>query len=891
MVARRTFAGLSAAFLAVTNAASAADAPVQVAAIAPASVIEEIVVTARKREERLQSVPISITAFTPAELETKGVRTLADLRYVAPSVSIQPDTFRQDTINITIRGLRNFPNDGIQYDTAAAVYVNGIYLARTQGLTGALLDVESVQVLKGPQGTLIGRNATGGAVLYTTREPDDVFGGYLNLTGGDYGRREGQGAINIPLQDSWSFRAALSYSESAGYLRNIYFDPVTRERNDTPGLGYRKTAGQFTLKYAPDNTFKIVLRGDFDVEHDTGTSYHNISAFEGTVLSIGRPSICNIPGTCNQFVDLRGRTIAPYFSDVNSRTVNTDPRSYNALLNSLARQAGDFWSIDQAVNAYNVGHFQTMSATIDKKFGDIDVRALGGYRWYDTTGISVSRGAPFDNIENRFINPDYESYTSELTVNGRHFEDRLKWTTGFFFFTEDVPRQGLSTYLFSVNQPAPQPVAGRQITLTDMSNNSGKNTSYAGYAQATYDILADLRLTGGVRYTVDERRARIATTSTRFPATATTSAAVPNSVFDPGTFTLNGIRYTGITRSCALVDAAGVLKPVSSCFFDVERTFRKPTWTVSLDYDVFDKTLVYVTARKGYRSGAINTGALNAALTVAEPETVQDYEAGVKSDWTVGGMALRTNIAGYLTYYHNIQAQISLPNVIFATGPGGGACTQTAFNAGQCTGTTTDPVTLNAKSAKIYGGEWDITAKPIPQLTLSWNGSYLHAYYTDFTFTVPAGYLLPATGTNLSGTPFPLPQWTMSASATLAFTGAELGDLPVGGVSLTANWYWQSDYKTILTVYNPAQKAKGYSLANFRLAIDDIRQKPVSVAAFVNNAFNKKACYPEPGSVAGGAGVLNSTPNATFGVPNTSGIVQCVPLPPRMFGVTLKYAF
>src|SRR5262249_21225280 len=158
------------------------------------------------------------------------------------------------------------------------------------------------------------------------------------------------------------------------------------------------------------------------------------------------------PGTCNQFVDLRGHVIAPYYSNVTTRTVNTDPRAYNALLNSLAREQANFWTIDQEVPAYNVGHYQTVSGTVDKTFGDVDVKLLAGHRWFDTAGISVSRGAPYDNIENFFVNPDYQSWTSELTVNGAGFANRLKWTAGFFFFNESVPRQGMATYLFSVNQ-------------------------------------------------------------------------------------------------------------------------------------------------------------------------------------------------------------------------------------------------------------------------------------------------------------------------------------------------------------------------------------------------------------------------------------------------------
>ena len=125
------------------------------------------------------------------------------------------------------------------------------------------------------------------------------------------------------------------------------------------------------------------------------------------------------------------------------------------------------------------------------------------------------------------------------------------------------------------------------------------------------------------------------------------------------------------------------------------------------------------------------------------PENVQDYEVGLKSDWSVLDIPLRTNLDGYFSDYHDIQIQTTLPNVTLATAPsaggGVGPCTQVAYDAGQCVGTSDDNVTLNAKAAHIYGFEWDVTAKPTAQLTLSWAGSYLNAVYTDYTFTPPAG--------------------------------------------------------------------------------------------------------------------------------------------------------
>ena len=154
-----------------------ADTPAAASSAAPGG-LETVIVTARKRAEDAQVVPIAITAFNQADLDKLDVKTIEDLRYSSPSVYIAPTTFRQDTLNVTIRGQRDFDSSSGQsvmsFDPAAPVYMDGVYFARPVGLSGALFDVDSVQVLKGPQGTLVGRNSTGGAILYTTRaEPTE----------------------------------------------------------------------------------------------------------------------------------------------------------------------------------------------------------------------------------------------------------------------------------------------------------------------------------------------------------------------------------------------------------------------------------------------------------------------------------------------------------------------------------------------------------------------------------------------------------------------------------------------------------------------------------------------------------------------------------------------
>jgi iron complex outermembrane receptor protein len=879
--------------------AEAADDAPGAAPKTSASGFESVTVTARKRAEDEQAVPISITALSQSDLDKLNVKTIEDLKYVSPSVYIAPTSFRQDTLNVTIRGQRNFDapsgggNPGLAFDTASAVYKDGVYYARAVGLGGSLFDLENVQVLKGPQGTLVGRNSTGGAILYQSRDPGSEFGGYVQGTLGDYARLGAQGAINVPLTDTLFFRMALNSENQKGYIANIFLDPSTGRTNTQAAMGTKKLGGVFSLKWAPDDSFNLLLRADVAVEHDTGSTYHDLGIFVGTVASAGRTSICNIPATCVGFTDLRGQVITPYYLTATATSVSnpsTATTAYNSLLQSVAReQQSGFWSTDQDVSDLSQGHYETYSATASKTVGDIDIRAMAAYRTFANTGTAVSRGQPFEANTYVYNFPYYHSYQSEVTVNGKAFDSKLNWTTGLFWFNEKSPNDGGQLYLFLPSAgSAPTATAGKQLTVTDWSHNSEENSSYAAYAQATYSVTPSTRFTAGVRYTYDERYAHIATQTIQTPASTTTNnallAAGKPAVFNGGGFTFENQTYTGYSTLCGLTNANGQVFTLASCAQDVRKSYHKPTWTLALDHDLFDGTLVYATMRSGYRSGGINTQSVNVAVLSAQPESVLDYEVGVKSDWAVLGVPVRTNLAAYETVYHNIQVQQTLPNVTLATTVSGVACDQAQFNAGNCLGTFNDNVTLNAHTARIYGAEWDITALPTDWLTLNASGSYIDPRYTDFTVTPPAGYLFPSASTNLSGTPIPVPAWQTNETATVNF-GRDLAGLPLGDTVFTTHYYWQSRYLADLRSYNPSQRTFAYGLLNVRLEFTDVMHSAADLALWMNNAANTQACLPEY------TGVLNSAPNGTFGTPNTSGVLQCIPLAPRMTGLTLSYKF
>ena len=307
--------------------------------------------------------------------------------------------------------------------------------------------------------------------------------------------------------------------------------------------------------------------------------------------------------------------------------------------------------------------------------------------------------------------------------------------------------------------------------------------------------------------------------------------------------------------------------------------------SLAIDHDLFAHTLVYATARSGYRSGAINSAAINPAVLTAKPERVQDIEIGLKSDFTLAHVPVRLNLAAYRSRYRDIQIQATLPNLTIASGPGGGPCTQAIFDAGQCTGVSNDSVTLNAHRARVRGLEWQLAAKPFRSLTLDASGSYLDAVYTDYSFTPPGGYLLPTGTIDLSGTRFPLPRWQANASAVYTLPIRRVAGVAVDRVEFSYRLYWQSRFEADLRAFNSAQRTSPYALSNLRLGIFGVGGSKLDLAFLIDNLLDKKACTPEP------QGVLNSAPNASFGVAGTSGVLQCVPLAPRMYGGTIGFAF
>ncbi len=289
---------------AVQELQEAAPAPSQQAQEAQAELgaqarqeIEEIVVTARKREESLQSVPVSITAFTADEIQQQSIQSMYDLQWQMPNVTIDPDPVTTSALRITMRGM--VQNDqAIELNMAVGVYVDGVYVARNSGALLNMVDLERAEVLRGPQGTLFGRNTTGGALNMISKKPDGSVGGFLKGTFGDYSRTDFDSALQFPIlgEDGDILAARLSYQAASrdGYMRarsgSGPFPCPTRFHTSCGSSGedmqeVQTNAYRVALRWNPSETVEVNFQHDYTREHGTATwaTMSGLNAFTADV--------------------------------------------------------------------------------------------------------------------------------------------------------------------------------------------------------------------------------------------------------------------------------------------------------------------------------------------------------------------------------------------------------------------------------------------------------------------------------------------------------------------------------------------------------------------------------------------------------------------------------
>lgn len=434
--------------------------------------LEEVMVTARRREESAQSVPIAVTALGAAELENHHVQSLENLQTVVPALSVSAASGRPNAPVYSLRGIR--PTEALYgQDPTVAVYFADVVMSPAEGTNLGMYDLSSVQVLKGPQGTLFGRNTTGGAILLTPKRPGSEFGGDVMVGFGSYGRYETQLGLDMPLAENFAMRLSGRTIDSDGYQTNVV------NGNELGGESTRSAR------------LSLVWDITENVENYTVVSWDNKDTNgRGTVLQAINPATSlrcydgptNPNGAC-----FPGDSLPSYF-DALARARGRDVNDVESDMRQ--RDEIEVWGV---VNTTTV------------KFGDdLTLKSIAGYRDFDTFSVYDIDASVIPGILTSVQTATLEHASYELQLLGTAFDDRFNWVTGLYWYYEDGYQNSPGDVLMGLNPNNPF-----------MQRGAVHNNSYSVFAQGTFSLTPAWSLTAGVRWNDDKKEM---TLSTRTPA-------------------------------------------------------------------------------------------------------------------------------------------------------------------------------------------------------------------------------------------------------------------------------------------------------------------------------------------------------------------------------------
>ena len=557
--------------------------------------LDKIVVSAEKREKSLQDTPLAVTAVDQQELEDRGVTEISELGSIAPNVTYSQSSGTTSDVSIYIRGLGQ-PDPILSSDSPVGLYIDGVNVARTTGASFELVDLERVEVLRGPQGTLFGRNTVGGAVSLITKGPAEEFGGTAQIGFGNLGYQFLRTTLDTGrLGDSGlAFKASYVHRE-----RNGFFDDLNQP-DERDGGSYKTDAFRIAASYDQGGPFTARYAYDFSDKSSVGNGYQlggvspALEAFLAQSPLVGGetanfstdflPNFRSDVSPLEEETQGHNLTLNYQFNDnITLRSITgyrkTDAESDGNDLDGTSGLRGFFVS-----PAIFVGVFQPLG------FQDYDL--LGGP---DTIIPKTTRGQ--------------SQFSQEINLLGEY--DDFNFVLGGYYFEEDA-NEALSVNLVipipNANPfPFPSDVDGSLVTINAFGVRLQNPLSYehesesaAIFGQLTYNVSDRFRLTGGLRSTFDEKR---------------------------------------LTR----------ILPVAE---NVSSKSDRVNWLVSADYDVSDDTLAYARVSTGYRAGGTSARD-DAGSPSFEPEDLTAYEVGLKTEFWEN--RARLNIAAFFSDYDNVQ--------------------------------------------------------------------------------------------------------------------------------------------------------------------------------------------------------------------------------------------
>lgn len=805
-----------------------------------------IIVTARRVEERLQDVPISITVFNQEQLTNQNISSGRDLATITPSLNVNT-RFGSDNASFSIRGF----TQEARTTSSVGVYFADVVLPRASTISasgegagpGFLFDLENVQVLKGPQGTLFGRNTTGGAVVLSPKRPTDQVEGYVEGSFGNHNMRRLQAVVNLPASDTLRFRAGIDWQKRDGYLKNV------------SGVGPKDFAN---IDYLAAR-FSVLWDVTDDIENYTVASYSE-SKPNGALPKI--TDCLNTPAAvrnCEQIERERG--LGDYVI-ANSLPWAHQHMKVWQVVNTTEWQASDNLTVkniasygqsilDQATDVTGVWNPLTPMTTNAQ-----GVPVAVPDAWVGMGYGSSTTQSPFDGHS-----AAQWTFTEEVQLQGSSFEGALDWQAGVYFERNGpVGFSGTQSIggalcnnieqweTFTCTDPAA--ALGSDTQLGPGTNHQIGKVNFRNiglYAQGTYKFTDQFSIDAGLRYTWDK------------------TWGFGESI---------GVRYSGDTGwntpTFGCLNDKVYEGSFSDCRTHLSQKTSAPTWMVGLNYKPIDDILIYAKYSRGYRQGSVSPLAA-VGFQKYGAEKVDVYEGGIKSSFN-GPIRGTFNISGFYNDFRDMQMQLTFMDLVPNT---------------DIPNMSPNPSITNIGKARIWGFEVESTLQPFEGLSLQASYSYINTELLSSTFdgfpnAPDQGYdtlsTIPEPGTRLPFTP--KYKLTVGANYTLPLD-RELGKISVGGTFIrTGSIYYGEDAGQNAGLYEDSIFAPGspnipyatspaYNLVNFNVNWENIGQSAVSLSAFMTNAFGK----------------------VYFGArsPSSRGFTQRYYGEPRMYGLRLRY--
>ncbi len=452
--------------------------------------VADIVVTATRREERLQDVPVAVTALSADNLEQQQITSVDALQRAAPNLTIGAISGDPTQAVISIRGPTNLDST-ISLDPAAGLYLDGVYIARASGANLRMIDVARVEVLRGPQGTLFGRNTIGGAINVVPQRPEGAFGGSLEVGIGNFESREITGILNVPFDgDRAGLRLVAHHSERDGYAQSS----LTNDELDADDTDYFRAIASFEL----NPNWSVLLSADYTQTENTGQW---INLLQSTPLF-------------DTFVAIASGFTLP---DASSFVGYTDRPALNA-----GGFEGETWGV---------------GATITGELGGATIKSITALRNTARETVADADATPFTALQTVLADSDVEQFSQEVQLYGQSFDDRLDWIIGAYYFSESGEDNTRYRALYPI------------FTQTTTSNlGEGENTSWAFYAQGVFSLTERLRFTAGARYVEDERELVLNSTVVNDFTNAVTcgvsAASLPDCTFNAPSASFDYVPFT-----------------------------------------------------------------------------------------------------------------------------------------------------------------------------------------------------------------------------------------------------------------------------------------------------------------------------------------------------------